>query len=274
MQKTFDKRITNQLKVLAMAMMVMHHLWNQNGLERYEDFGLDTFLGMGVLKISLLCKICVGIYMFVAGYGLMSTFENGKFKLIYRLKKVLFPFWFLMLVCIPFLFIWHDYTLSDILSNATLLSCSINGSWWFMQTYVIFVCLFTLFAILVKKRKAYSLLLLALSIICFQQLGSWVRPYSESIHYILHYFPLLYVGILSQHYKIFDRLQKYSILQKIGISLLLILPRLITGYSITNIGLIVFMILWLIEFQSYIPKTINKSVDFLAVVSMNMWLVH
>lgn len=47
MQKTFDKRITNQLKVLAMAMMVMHHLWNQNGLERYEDFGLDTFLGGG-----------------------------------------------------------------------------------------------------------------------------------------------------------------------------------------------------------------------------------
>lgn len=271
MHKTFNKRISNQLKAFAMALMLIHHLWNQNGLERYEDFNVEALY---FLKISLLCKICVGIYMFVAGYGLMLTYENKKFKLFHRLKKILFPFWFLMLVCIPILLIWHDYTLLDILSNAILLSCSINGSWWFMQTYVIFLCLFPLFATLVEKRKVYSLLLLVLSIFCFQQLGNWVRPYSESIHYILHYFPLLYAGILVRHYKVFDRIQKCSVFQKIVISLLLILPRLVTGLSIANIGLIIFMILWMVELQSYIPELIKKIFDFLAVISMNMWLVH
>lgn len=64
-----------------MALMVIHHLWNQNGLERYEEFGVDTFV-VGV-KVGILCKICVGIYMFMTGYGLMSTFENGKFKMVH-----------------------------------------------------------------------------------------------------------------------------------------------------------------------------------------------
>ena len=90
---------------------------------------------------------------------------------------------------------------------ACLLTSKMNGSWWFMQTYVIFVICFSLFA----KSLHYKMVwipLLIVSVLCFQPIATDIRKYSDAVHYVLHYFPLFYSGMIARKISLFDLLVK------------------------------------------------------------------
>lgn len=75
--KTFDKNITSQMKALAFLLMLVHHLWREPVLVRFEPVAYGHIL----LSIGLMSKICVGIFMFLSGYGLMASTISGGAKL-------------------------------------------------------------------------------------------------------------------------------------------------------------------------------------------------
>ena len=53
-----------------------------------------------------------------------------------------------------------------------------NGSWWFMQTYVIFVICFPIFAKSLHYKMVCIPLLIA-SVLCFQPIATDIRKYSD-----------------------------------------------------------------------------------------------
>ena len=204
MLKQFDKNVTSQMKTLAFILMLVHHMWKESVLSYFEPVAYEHIL----LSIGLMGKICVGIFMFLSGYGMMSSaIRGGNMSVIKRLKKVLFPFWLVVLLVAPYLLIRGTVSWTDVVSDSLLLTRNMNGSWWFMQTYVIFVICFPLFAKSLNHAKVWIPLFVS-SILCFQPVANEIRQYCEDGHYLLYYFPLLYSGMVARKLALFDILAK------------------------------------------------------------------
>lgn len=269
--KSFDKNVSNQMKALAMMFLLVHHLWAESRIGMYDA----TFIGTGgdLVAISKFCKLCVGIFMFISGYGLMTTYLRGTFKLQNRLKKIMFPFWFIIVLTVPLLLYMDEFSTVEVVKNAFLLSNSINGAWWFMQTYVLFVLLFPLFAKTFQKR-IFFIPLMTVALVALQPLGVLTRPHSEDLHYVFHYFPLLYIGMYAKKINLFERLQATSMLCKIFITVVLLVSRLALGWSILNAGIIIVIILWVMQVQDMLHAKAKDVLNFLGRMTMNMWLIH
>lgn len=61
------------MKAIALLLMLVHHLWRDSEFGQFEPVACGSML----LSIGLLCKICVGIFMFLSGYGLMASSWSG-----------------------------------------------------------------------------------------------------------------------------------------------------------------------------------------------------
>lgn len=100
---SFDKNVSSQLKAFALVLMIMHHLWHRPYFALFEPIEYGHLL----LSIGMMGKICVGMFQFVSGYGLMASYcsaGNG-FHIWRRLKKVLLPYWLIVILVAPFLLI-------------------------------------------------------------------------------------------------------------------------------------------------------------------------
>lgn len=270
-KKAFNKNVTSQMKAIALLLMLVHHLWREPGFVRFEPVAYGNIL----LSIGLMCKICVGIFMFLSGYGLMASSWSGgaDYSIVNRLKKVLQPFWLIVVLVAPFLLLYDDISWYDVVTDSMLLTSKMNGSWWFMQTYVIFVICFPLFA----KSLHYKMVwipLLIVSVLCFQPIATDIRKYSDAVHYVLHYFPLFYSGMIARKLSMFDLLVEKQWWFKLLLIVVLVAARFATGWNILNIGLIIAMIMILVDVQEYITERVLKVFNFLGKMSMNMWLIH
>ena len=200
-------------------------------------------------------------------------FWGADYSIVNRLKKVLLPFWFIVVLAAPFLLLYDDISWYDVVTDSLLLTCKMNGSWWFMQTYVIFVICFPIFA----KSLHYKMVcipLLIVSVLCFQPIATDIRKYSDAVHYVLHYFPLFYSGMIARKLSLFDLLVEKQWWFKLFLVAVLVVARFATGWNILNIGLIVAMIMILVDVQEYITERVLKVLNFLGKMSMNMWLIH
>ena len=67
---SFDKNVSSQLKAFALVLMIMHHLWHRPYFALFEPIEYGHLL----LSIGMMGKICVGMFLFVSGYGLMASY--------------------------------------------------------------------------------------------------------------------------------------------------------------------------------------------------------
>lgn len=104
--------------------------------------------------------------------------SGADYSIVNRLKKVLFPFWFIVVLAAPFLLLYDDISWYDVVTDSLLLTSKMNGSWWFMQTYVIFVICFPIFAKSLHYKMVCIPLLIA-SVLCFQPIATDIRKYSD-----------------------------------------------------------------------------------------------
>lgn len=266
---TFNKEITAQMKTIALLLMLVHHLWNTENITLYGS----NLSGVNIyIAVSAFAKICVGIFMFISGYGLMASYTKGTFRLGDRLRKTILPFWFILFISICFLSFMRTVSPWEIVDNALLLSSSLNGDWWFMQTYVVYILLFPLFGHSVQQKWVWIPLYIT-SLIAFQPIAFWIRPYNGEIHYALHYFPILYSGMIFQHFKIFERLMERPYCVRWCLVLVAVFIRFSTGWAVLNIVLIASLGVMLIDINNIISMP-SKVFNFLGVMSMNMWLLH
>lgn len=146
MENGITKKQSAILQGVAIWMMVYHHLYSF--AVEYES--LLPFLNVDtVQKIAWFCKLCVGIFAFVSGYGMYYVMERqsgerflGKLLAEYRcvlirILKLYGKLWLVLLIYAGIYFgvLRLPFTVKELLGNLTALDPTYNGAWWYVEQY-------------------------------------------------------------------------------------------------------------------------------------------
>ena len=309
-KKEFSKDNTLVLKGIAILMMMFHHCFWKNGLFKDYSISFFPFNQNLIVDISLTFKICVSIFAFITGYGLILSLkklnENYDWnkKQIYkwttnRLIKMLSGFWIIAILAFIICQIINGRTeavyfkhgivygivqmIIDFLGLSTLFGTdSLCSTWWYMSIAILFIISVPIFAKLFKKFNYLPVLVLV--VVIPRILG---YEYVDN-SYISFLFPLL-LGIIFAENNLMVKIANFKIHKNIYVSKILkfIIETIlfIASFIIYSqlkqslfweirYGIIpVFMMCYLYEF--FIDLKIVKVIfKFLGRYSMDIFLIH
>ena len=187
----FDIKQTNIVKGVAVLMLLWHHLFF-NSPETAVLYR-SVFQVMGIpaeALISVFCKVCVAIFMFLSGYGMFISYEgflkkDRQYKNAFtrdvtfvknRLIKLLSSYWVIYIIFVPLgLFFGKSFLevyganplhwLADFFGISHLLfgtAYTMNGTWWYMSVIIVY---YLIYPLLHRLCKYSAELLLAVSLI-------------------------------------------------------------------------------------------------------------
>ena len=309
-KKEFSIDNTLALKGIAIIMLIFHHCFRKADL--FEDYTVSFFPFSQdfIVEISLTFKICVSIFAFITGYGLMLSLKklNPEYKwtkkeigkwIINRLIKLLSGF--VIVVVLSWIICqiidgrtWDTYFskgiiygivqmlieifgLSDIMGTTNL-----NSTWWYMSIAVLFVFSVPLFAKLYKKIGIVPTLLL---VIFVPRIIGWEYVNSSYISFL---FPVL-LGMIFAENNLMVRIANFKITKNqyvnkilkfvIETALIIIIYIVYTRlpaklfWEIRYGIMPVILMCYLYEFFIDIP-VIKNILKFLGKHSMNIFLIH
>ena len=146
MENGITKKQSTILQGVAIWMMVYHHLYSL--VVEYES--LFPFLqAETVQRIAWFCKLCVGIFAFVSGYGMYHVMEGlprerffGRLLMEYRcvlarILKLYAKLWLVLLIYMGIMFgiLRLPFDPSQLPGNLTALDPTYNGAWWYVEQY-------------------------------------------------------------------------------------------------------------------------------------------
>lgn len=312
----FTKRDTSIIKGIAILIMIFHHcflnkerwatvpfeqLAQQKQLE-YFPISFAPLSEHTVVYLAAFSKICVGMFVFLTGYGMAVSYAKKKMKnseysintyvkerYIHLIKNFIFVFIVVQLLSIPtgrFSEIYGQggpawaYCLIDALGLAKLLKTPLFClTWWYMSLAVLLIVIFPLVLNFVKK---YHEIFLIMMLLIPRALGFSM---TDLTRYMLAYL----LGIL-----FFEKnlLVKYKMFLKGGNGISKIMKFI---FSLIVLGFIIkcrqnawigapFYDVWdgiaptyiIILCYSYITdlRIINNILNFLGKHSMNIFLIH
>lgn len=282
--KSISIQKTNQLKSIAILMMLFLHLFNR---DYYGLFKPLIFIGNQPLSyyISLFCAACVPIFAFVSGYGLyFSCINNQKqfpTKNLDRTKKLYLKYWIILIffaVILGLLLYKEGYPGNWIkfLLNFTAISTSYNGAWWFFTIYILFVftCVFWFNLLKVLNRYVYFGILLLVYFLAFYFRIYKTEIFTNSILQWFHvqgslYFCTLFqfmLGAFALKYQwhkkfseLFYKLRSKNTIAILGIVLLIVLDGLIPNSVVAPFTGLGFIFLFL---QIGLTIKAQKLLDF------------
>ena len=147
--------------------MLLHHLFfSPSSRALYDDIIVH---GIGIVnQIGIYSKLCVAVFVFVSGYGLVvSTSHNIKLKDFYfrRFKKLYLNYWFIWLFFVPISVFVFGRSFSDVYGDHAVYKAvldfmglvkilgidSYNPTWWFYSCIIILYLLFPILNIWLWK---------------------------------------------------------------------------------------------------------------------------
>lgn len=278
------------LKGIAILLMLCHHVFEPGRV--YDDFQLHDG-GMHLIgTFAAMCKVCVAIFVFVSGYGLMTKYgKEGHLHLksFYwkRFVKLLMNYWFVWLIFVPLsVFLLSDKpfgwsyantfvglkSVLDFLGVLDLFTGSLpyNPTWWF---YGCIIGLYLLFPLLHKLSKWGAVPLMALGVasyFCY----TGTHFYSVKLYVADFVCGMLYATMVSSPGK--SAPPRTPLLRRIVCLMLLALifiERLWTAEPLLFDALIVtFGVYTYQQFREI--KFLKRVFAFLGKYSMDMFLTH
>lgn len=146
MKNGITKKQSAILQGIAIWMMVYHHLYM--GTEVYES--LLPFINADTARmIAYFCKLCVGIFTFVSGYGMYYTMNRMPAERFFRrladeyhhvlgrILRLYGKLWLVILIFkgIEFLISGGSFETAELIGNLTALQPTYNGAWWYVEQY-------------------------------------------------------------------------------------------------------------------------------------------
>lgn len=287
---------TNQLKSIAILMMLCLHLFNQDYHGLFKPL---LFVGRQPLSyyISLFSDACVPIFAFVSGYGLYYSYKENQQtylkKNTERSKKLYVRYWIILILFVVLLgWIlgkegfpgdWQKFILTF-----TGIEPAYNGAWWFFTIYILFVFTSRFWFRLLDKLNPYFYLvgLLLVYIIAFYFRIYKASIFDNSILQLMHIQGALYFCTLFQfmmgafalkyhwHGKVSDLFAKIkyrNLIATIGIVGLVIFHGIVPNFIIAPFTALGFIFLFL---QMNFGKRVDQVLDFFTPHATNLWLVH
>ncbi|EIT86543.1 acyltransferase 3 [Fictibacillus macauensis ZFHKF-1] len=292
------KKEVAMLKGAAILGMLSLHLFCRKEVSGLYDVFPTIHHVPLVYYLGLFGDVCVPIFCFASGYGLYASYQSNEKKLqgkpmFQRILKLLINFWVILLLFIVLGYVMNNPTLTEggfkaFLLNASLLSNSYNGAWWFLQTYVLLVLTASFLFRWVQRtspRTVISVLLLVYIVSYIQRIkqvvildNEWVWIVTNAIVlYGTSLLPFL-VGALFYKEKYYSRFVSWAMklpfknaLAGCAIVGLIVLHAFIESLFIAPFIAIVFICCF-----SFIkkPAFIQRAFHYLGDHSTNIWLVH
>jgi len=312
MQKTeFSKNNTLALKGIAIIMMVFHHCFRATELFEGYNVSFFPFSKNFVVELSSTFKICVSIFAFLTGYGLILSLKklsekyewNHKqiFKWISeRLIKTLSGYWIIVILSLIICQLIDGKTAEVLFKNgiiygsvkvilnlfglskltSTTMFCS---TWWYMSIAILFIVSIPIFAKLFKKYRYLPVLFFVFII---PRIIGWKYVNSSYISFL---FPFL-LGIIFGENNLMVKIANIKVYKKneyinkilkfiIGTIIVVLLYKIYNRLPYKKFweiryGIIpVCMMCYLYEFYIDLP-IIKQILVFLGKNSMNMFLIH
>lgn len=120
-----SKNDTDILKGIALLLLLAHHLFYvRTGL--YND--IEVLEGRYLInQLGIACKICVPLFVFLSGYGLMASAEkfeqlDCKKFFVHRFSKLFLNYWFIWLLFVPIGIIYYGRTFVSVYGDNYFLS--------------------------------------------------------------------------------------------------------------------------------------------------------
>ena len=164
MDKTrLSKEQSKYIYGIAILMMVYHHLFVYPAGEEFPYYSVPdhlVFPGAGQ-RLAWVCRLCIPLYAFLSGYGLMSGVKKEALALrrsasyllqlyramLLRYFRFLLKFWLVFIVFVPLRLLLRVGTLIDaktFLLSLLGLSNAYNTEWWYIAQYLMMLLLFPL----------------------------------------------------------------------------------------------------------------------------------
>ena len=166
MSKGLKKEDSMALKGIAVLMLVFHHCYRTAAKFEQYDVAFCGLSASQVITAAEICKICVAIFAFVSGYGLMYGYIIDKKKrntrsistwTLRHILSVMSGFWFVSVIfygiyiCLVRngFYKWGENAvekcfsiLADVCGVSSFLGTkSLNGAWWYMSAAFAFIIL-------------------------------------------------------------------------------------------------------------------------------------
>lgn len=270
----FNKEASQRVKGIAILLMIAHHLFTQNVFSQISSVPLSLYYQ----QIGIMGKLCVSIYMFVGGYAFLLSKENSIIKrLCHIYKKYIITFFITTII----LFLTSKLYVTPIqyIQNALCISWEINGSWWFISTYMLCIISFTFFYQTILQINRYlQIVILTICLLVLQPLAGWVQTIQginptlqNQLHYFLYYVGFFYLGVIFYQNKLFSYIHSNA---KTILLLTIMMLGLLGVRIVFKLHLINFAIVPVfVALACFISKK-ESVLKFLGRYSMSMWLVH
>lgn len=270
------------VKSAAILLMLIHHLFTFP--DRLPEGGYISLFSLNGLRIEQFIggfgKVCVGVFVFLSGYGLYISYYSKEVtvkSMLYRVLKFYLHFWKICLLFIPLGIILGRLTINfkEIFFNMLGIHSTLNGEWWFIYLYVLLVLLFPLLLKLVKHVNGGMIFSISLVLVL---VSNYIDE--DYLKQFLIYQVFFVMGILVCRYAIFDNLylllKKFKGMKWITLGLLVCLPILylillklpfIYQFNFVIVTFILVYGIGTLPFDSRLLKRIGKN-------STNIWLIH
>ena len=306
MKQGLTKNDSFAIKGLAIILMLFHHLYCT--ADRFNGFEIDftPFSQTFVVNVAFLFKVCVSLFAFITGYGLLKSIAGQNFNRkdivkwnTTRLIKTLSGFWFIYVIFLivtmlinklPYTTYFEKtpyagifYLINDFLGLANLFNTpTLNGTWWYMSAAIVFILIIPLVYALSKKTGYLPIILL---ITILPRLLKANYPGGTNIYTFI--LPVVF-GMMFADYDLFnkieERLPKNKIVSYIT-SFVLFGGLIGAGYIIMlkydrtvawelNYGIIPLAFICFFRFCIIRIPVLNKILEFLGKHSMTIFLTH
>ena len=286
-ESIITKGISKRIQGIAILMMIIHHTF---GFPEKILQGI-TYIGIMFGTISVetsigqLCKLCVSIFAFGTGFGLVFTKIDRSylFRKIFNLFKL---YWFsLVLFITAKLSSGYSISLKEFVLNVIAYSSSLNHASWYLSFYVI--TLITMWAMRRIKKTFTSVLFVCLISLIFNNIinNSTISIWS-GVSYFFIYFPVVWIGMVcSSNSNLQNIMYQISIKRKgllfsVLFLVIILIMRMLTGSEIYGFRFIwiyapfIYLCLGIILFYMNGIRILNKILETLGNYSTEFWLFN
>lgn len=306
MKNGLTKNDSLSIKGVAILILMFHHLYCS--ADRFEGFDISfaPFSQGFVVNFAFFLKICVSIFAFITGYGLLKSISCVKLKRretatwnISRLIKTMSGFWFIYIISfivtmiidrLPLTTYFKGSALNgiiyiaiDFLGLANFFGTpSLNSTWWYMSAAIVFILLVPVVYMISKKIGYLPIVVAVAALPRLLNVG-----YPGGINIYTFILPVIF-GMIFADYNLFEKISekspKNSAVSYIihfavfgGISILGFFISIKYDRTVAwelNYGVIPVAVICFIRYCIARIPVINSILEFLGRHSMTIFLTH
>lgn len=246
-------------------------------------------------------QICVPIFLFLSGYGLMASYigKGGNTVSLFckeatRSVKLLKHYW---VVTAPFIILAlytgkFSWSWESLIFTATTLRCDWCPNAWFVSLYIELILMFPLFLLLLKKQRTsivgagFILIVIATKLIGkVEWVDGSASIIARQVKMMMNNLPIFLEGMLFAKYDLIaslisrvERLKQYGNLFGGGLSIILVIAAIacrakLPLVSITELIHVPMCLLGLLILAK-LMKGIFHNMLFVGKYSTTLWFIH